>query len=165
MKVIKNSTCHLHVKSEQKTHWINVSNILKVSNKDTGMESGTSIVNFQHVSHFILLSNLLNLNKEMLVGPEKWTFETINLFLVTVRNILFYGLGKFVRLYVLRMRKDKLSQRHKDKWNSGIFASTLLWLGIAKQINLFGICCCCICLKIWLLYINRYFKEKEDLKM
>ena len=115
MKVIKNSTCHLHVKSEQKTHWINVSNILKVSNKDTGMESGTSIVNFQHVSHFILLSNLLNLNKEMLVGPEKWTFETINLFLVTVRNILFYGLGKFVRLYVLRMRKDKLSRRHFKK--------------------------------------------------
>ena len=86
-----------------------------MSNKDTGMESGTSIVNFQHVSHFILQSNLLNLKKEMLVGPEKWTFETINLFLVTVRNILFYGLGKFVRLYVLRMRKDKLSRRHFKK--------------------------------------------------
>ena len=92
-----------------------MSNILKVNNKDTGMASGTSVVNFKHVSHFILLSNLLNLNKQMLVGPEKRTFQTINLFLVTVRNILSYGLGKFVRLYVLRMRKDNLSRQHFKK--------------------------------------------------
>ena len=86
-----------------------------MSKKDTGMTPGTSIVNFEHVSHFITLSNLLNSNKQMLVGPEKRTFQTINLFLVTVRNILFYGLGKFVRLYVLKMRKDKLLRRHFKK--------------------------------------------------
>ena len=79
------------------------------------MASGTSIVNFQLVSHFIILSNLFNSNKQMLVGPEKRTFQTINLFLVTVRNILFYGLRKLVRLYVLRMEKDKLSRRHFKK--------------------------------------------------
>ena len=80
------------------------------------MASGTSIVNFQHfISHFILPSNLLNSNEQMLVRPEKRKFQTINLFLVTVRNILSSGLGKFVRVYVLRMRKDELSRRHFKK--------------------------------------------------
>ena len=45
--------------------------ILKVNNKDTRTTSSVSIVNFKYVSHFILLV-LLNLNKGMLVGSEKW---------------------------------------------------------------------------------------------
>ena len=36
----------------------------------------------------------------MPVGPEKLQFQTINLFSGTVRNILSYGLGKFVGLDV-----------------------------------------------------------------
>ena len=35
----------------------------------------------------------------MLFGPEEWQFETINLYSVTLRNILSYGLWKFVELY------------------------------------------------------------------
>ena len=36
----------------------------------------------------------------MLVGSENIWFQTINLFSVTARNILFNGLGKFVGLHV-----------------------------------------------------------------
>ena len=46
--------------------------MFKVNNKDTRTTSGTSIVNFEHILHFILLLILLNLNKLMLYGPEKW---------------------------------------------------------------------------------------------
>ena len=41
----------------------NVSDIFKVNNKDTRTTSGASIVNFEHVPHFILLILLLNSNK------------------------------------------------------------------------------------------------------
>ena len=37
--------------------------IPEVNNKNTRMMSGASIVNFEHISYFILLSSLLNLNK------------------------------------------------------------------------------------------------------
>ena len=71
-------------------------NIFKIKNKDTKTMSGASIVIFEHVSHFILLLVLLSLSKLMPVGPEKLQFQTVNLFSVAVRNILSYGLGKFV---------------------------------------------------------------------
>ena len=41
----------------------NVSNILKVNHKDTKMMPGASIINFKHISHFILMLLLLNSNK------------------------------------------------------------------------------------------------------
>ena len=38
-------------------------------------------LNFELIPpHFILLLILLNLNKHMSVGPEKWQFQTINCF-------------------------------------------------------------------------------------
>ena len=49
----------------------------------------------------------------MLFGPEEWQFETINLYSVTLRNILSYGLWKFVELYcfififMAALQKDK----------------------------------------------------------
>ena len=46
-------------------------NIFKVNNKDTRTMSGISSVNFEHISHFILQLILLNLSKEMPLGPEK----------------------------------------------------------------------------------------------
>ena len=46
-------------------------NIFIVNNKDTRTMSGTFIVNFEHISLFILLLLLVNSNKEMLVDPEK----------------------------------------------------------------------------------------------
>ena len=57
-------------------------------------------LNFEHISHFILLLLLLNSNKQMLLGPKKLQFLTINLFSVSVGNILSYGLGIFVGLHV-----------------------------------------------------------------
>ena len=39
-----------------------MANIFKVNNKDTRTMSGASLVNFEHILHFILLSLLLNLN-------------------------------------------------------------------------------------------------------
>ena len=39
-----------------------MANIFKVNNKDTKTMSGASLVNFEHILHFILLSLLLNLN-------------------------------------------------------------------------------------------------------
>ena len=41
----------------------NVSNIFKVSIKDTRVMSGASIVNFEHISHNIILLLLLNSSK------------------------------------------------------------------------------------------------------
>ena len=40
-----------------------VSNIFKFNNTDTRAMSGASIVNFEHISHFTLLSLMLNWNK------------------------------------------------------------------------------------------------------
>ena len=39
-----------------------MANIFKVNNNDTRTMSGASLVNFEHILHFILLSLLLNLN-------------------------------------------------------------------------------------------------------
>ena len=41
----------------------NVPNIFKVNKKDIKTMCGASIVNFEHISHFILLLTLLNLSK------------------------------------------------------------------------------------------------------
>ena len=57
-------------------------------------------LNFEHISHFILLLLLLNSNKQMLLGPKKLQFLTINLFSVPVGNMFSYGLGIFVGLHV-----------------------------------------------------------------
>ena len=48
-----------------------MSNIFKVNIKDTRTMSDASIVNFEHILHIIILSLLLNSNKQMPVGPEK----------------------------------------------------------------------------------------------
>ena len=70
MKAINYSIWHLHVQSQQKKktnkqkkHYNNVSNISKVNIKNTSTMSGACIVNFEHISHIIILSLLLNLNK------------------------------------------------------------------------------------------------------
>ena len=49
----------------------NVSNIFKVNNKGSRTTSDAPIVNLEHISRFVLLLILLNLNKLMPVGPEK----------------------------------------------------------------------------------------------
>ena len=43
----------------------------QVYSKNDRTTSGASIVNFEHISHFILLLILLNSNKSVPVGPEK----------------------------------------------------------------------------------------------
>ena len=47
-----------------------------------------------------------------------WKIQTMNLFLVTVRNTLSSGLGKFFRLYFLRLHRHQVSRRcFKNKSN------------------------------------------------
>ena len=55
----------------KKTHENNIPNIFKVNNKDTRAMYGASFLNFEHMSHLILLLLLQNSNKQMLVEPEK----------------------------------------------------------------------------------------------
>ena len=50
-------------KQTKKNKHIHVSSIFTVNNKDTRTTCGTSIVNFKHIFHFILLLSLLNSNK------------------------------------------------------------------------------------------------------
>ena len=77
----------------------NVSHISIINNKDTRTTFGASIVNSEHILHFILLLILSNSDKKVLVGSQKRLFQKINLFSLTVRNILSYELEK-LRLYV-----------------------------------------------------------------
>ena len=74
-----------------------MSNIFKVNNKDTRKMYGISIVNFEHNLQFIPLLIIAEF-EQMLLWPQKQQFQEINLFPVTVRNILSYELGKFVGL-------------------------------------------------------------------
>ena len=59
-KAIKYSIRHLHVQTHQKNLTRNVLNIFKVNDKLTSTRSVASIVNFEYISHFILLLLLLN---------------------------------------------------------------------------------------------------------
>ena len=54
-------------------------------------------------------------------GPEKRLFQTTNLFSVTARNILSYGLGKFIGPYVLILFTQQYiftTALHKNKSNT-----------------------------------------------
>ena len=51
--------------------------------------SGASLVNFEHIFHFILLLTLLNSNQQMPVGPEEWWFPT---------TIFFSNFEKYIAL-------------------------------------------------------------------
>ena len=108
MKAINYSIWHLHVQSQQKKktnkqkkHYNNVSNISKVNIKNTSTMSGACIVNFEHISHIIILSLLLNSNKQMPVGHEKLFFQIISLFSVWAMGWenLIVGLHGFILIY------------------------------------------------------------------
>ena len=59
-RAIKYSIWHLHIQTHQKNLSRNVSNIFSVNNEHTSTMSVPSIVNFEYISHFILLLLLLN---------------------------------------------------------------------------------------------------------
>ena len=64
--------------------------------------SGASFANFEHILHFILLLILLTEFEQInVVWAGETVVQSINLFPVTVKNILSYGLGKFVGIYVM----------------------------------------------------------------
>ena len=91
-KTVKEKTTK---QTKKQQHHNSASNIFKVNIEDTRTMSDAFIVNFEHISHIIILSLLLNSNKQMPVGPEKLFFQIISLFSVTVGYIMFYGLRKF----------------------------------------------------------------------
>ena len=99
-----------------------MSNIFKVNNKDTRTTSDVSIVNFEHVLRYLLLLILLNLNKNMLVGPEERQFQTINLFFSNFEKYIVLWERKICRainfyLYSpnLRFLKNKFSRQQFKK--------------------------------------------------
>ena len=104
----------------------NVSNMFKVSNIDTRTFLA-SIVNFEHISHFILLLLLLNSNKSMLVGSENMQFQTKNLFSVTEKyigpmgweNLLGYMFSSLFTQNKFAKRYFFMTEFGKDKSNSG----------------------------------------------
>ena len=99
-----------------------MSNIFKVNNKDTRTTSDVSIVNFEHVLRYLLLLILLNLNKNMLVGPEERQFQTINLFFSNFEKYIVLWERKIccaINFYLyspnLRFLKDKFSRQQFKK--------------------------------------------------
>ena len=98
----------------------NVSNMFKFNNTNT-RTSFASIVNFEHISHFILLLLVLNSNKYMLLGSENIYFQTTNLFSVTVKYIVLW-VGKIcwaTCFYLcspkIRLQKDNFSRQRLKK--------------------------------------------------
>ena len=69
----KHTQTHTHTHTHTHSLTRNMSNIFKVNNKDTRTTPVTSIVNFEHISHFILLLLLLNSNKQL--GLRSYSFR------------------------------------------------------------------------------------------
>ena len=76
-------------------------NIFKVNYKETRTTSGASMANFEYI--YFTLYSTVNIAKFPQINAS-WAWDnklqTINLFPVTVRNKLSYGLRKFVGLYL-----------------------------------------------------------------
>ena len=83
--------------------------IFKVNKKDTKTTSGASIVNFEHISRFILLLILLNLIKLMPVEPDFSTCE--KLIVLWTRKIC----RKYMFSPNIRLQKDKFLWHHFKK--------------------------------------------------
>ena len=63
---------HLIIQNQQWKHYNDVWNLFKVNNRDTDQRqwprSGVFIINFEQISHFVLVLPLLNFNEFMPVG-------------------------------------------------------------------------------------------------
>ena len=80
---IKYSIRHLHFQNQQKKqHKNNLSNIFKVSNKNTRTKSGASVINSEHILHFILLLSLLGWVWESKVSDNKSVFGNCGKYIV-----------------------------------------------------------------------------------
>ena len=97
---------------------VNKTNIFKVSNEDTRTICSASIANFQQISHFFLLSILLNLHKKKcLLGLRNGSF----------RQCVFSNWEKYIVLWAGKiylaicfhscptLQKDKFSRWHFKK--------------------------------------------------
>ena len=93
-----------------------MSNIFKVSNKDTRTTSGTSIVNFKHISHFILLLILLNMNKcwlGLINGRfRQCVFSNIEEYIVLSGGEICWAIYFHIYSPNLRLQKYKVSRQH-----------------------------------------------------
>ena len=73
-----------------------MTNIFKVNKKNNRTSSGGSIVNFEHILHFIII---IQSNKCRL-RLRNYKSQTVKFISVTERNFLPYGLGEFVGLHI-----------------------------------------------------------------
>ena len=85
---------HLIVQSQQWKHKNRVWNIWKVNNKYTRMTSccrfGVFIVNFEQISHIVLIFPLLTLNKRMPAWHNANLFKNFITFLGYVKRLLYF---------------------------------------------------------------------------
>ena len=83
----------------------NLFKVFEVNNKDTRMASGASVVDYEHISQFILML-LLNSNKK----NAGWVWETNSFrqfFFKTMRNKMSNGLEHFIGLQVFILIQPK----------------------------------------------------------
>ena len=115
--VIFNNFLVYHLKVSKKSNRSTCQIYSKLT-KDTRTTSSASFVNFEHILQFILLLILLNLNKQMLVGPEEWWFQTIffsnfeKYISLSWKNLLGYCICFHLYSLNIRLWKDKFSQQH-----------------------------------------------------
>ena len=104
-----------------------MSNILKVSNEDTGMASGLSIVNFKHISHIILLLIFAEFKQtkagwvwEMVVSDNKFVFSNCKKYTVQVA-------GKICWARCFKVAKGEIFMRALQKGKSNPVTYTSQW--------------------------------------
>ena len=88
-----------------------MSNIFKVNNKDTRMMPVTSIVNFEHISLFILLLLLLNLVWEDIVLDNKFVFCNCEKYVVLWAGKVCWATHFHLYSPKTRLWKEKFSRQ------------------------------------------------------
>ena len=150
---MKFSIQHLYVQTQQK-NTRNVSTILKVNNDVTRTTSVASIVNFEHISHFILLL-LLNSNKSKYsLGLRIYSFRQWICFQQLWE--MHFPMGRKILLATFssiltqnRLQRDNFSRQRSKK-----ISRTLLTLPCFELSWFFS--------SLWLV-VNGLFKKKSKL--
>ena len=134
-------TCSKPAHTQKKTTLEQRIKYTQVNNKDSRTKPAASIVNSEHILHFILMLSLFNLKKKI-NGPEKLRFQIINLFSVTVGNILFFGLRKSVGSHVFNLIHPAGIYMFKvNNRNTKIRCEICLKLTIKTPERLYWCCC------------------------
>ena len=114
-------------KKTKHTYTRNVSNIFKVSNKDTRTTPVTSTVNFEHILLFILLLLLLNSVWEDIVSNNKFAFSKCEKYVVLWAGKVCLATRFHLYSPKTRLRKDNFSRQLLRN-----ISRTLFWFSGSK---------------------------------